>query len=84
MFRLSKLLRSASCSIEALDLTCNDLNDKDISNLRDAVEENSTLISMDLRSNRVEETTNDDMLAIDAMTRRNELSRRGGPGFAKV
>ena len=73
---LTKILRSSNCSLEALDLTCNELNAEDIADIRDSLMENTTVMALDLRANRTDDETNEDLKTINSIARRNELSLR--------
>ena len=72
----SRFVGDPSCGLVALDLSCNELSERDAETILRAMRENASLTSIDLRSNA---SLLHDSAAVDAIvriTRRNELALR--------
>jgi hypothetical protein len=74
---LMHILAEGNLLLESLDLSCNELTNRDLHDIAKAMEENEASISMDLRLNRVtgESAVYD---TIQQILRRNELKAQSG------
>jgi len=72
---LTILLREPEKCLVAMDLSCNELQDHEVRMLKTAIEQNSTLTSLDLRMNDITEDL-EELEMIEKMIRNNELAGR--------
>ena len=80
---LCSLLREQSCLLQSLDLSGNDLEEDEATEVLSALQNNTTLTCLDLRVNGARgapglSMSSDAVVGIDRIVRRNELEIRQG------
>lgn len=76
---LSQLLKMEDSHIAAIDISCNDFSDDHARTLRESVQDNTALTSLDLRMNQIK-ADSEHALALQRKVQANELAARSGDG----